>query len=287
MTVVSRMWVCRRGDWWDNMATSRSDVPILDLRSLPPIKVLSCEQPAEPVTGRSESSSMSCVMGKHVSMGREGWSSLSSSPKGNVLPSSFRSLTIASPGTSIEGSTPRSAVTPMGTPLGTPRSPVPPSAMQSPLKMVGLASPCSVRVRQSSRLEGSTVIKPIKKEEMMHTPSMIPHAKEDGVIPNARHGQQMNVSNAPLTMLRHWNGLQPRELSFGNLLENNDTDSELIGMHDISKGRPIGLKVHQSRKISVDAQRRSVVTDKTWKQCSPRKRSRKSEMPMRAAVSPV
>lgn len=111
--------------------------------------------------------------------------------------------------------------------------------ISSPLRMVGKASPCSVKLKGSARLEGGFV-----------------------------------VSNMPKTRA-DTQGYYPRELSFGNLLDNDGTDVKASGSNHVP--RPIGLcpmqppkKIEASSSVSLPL--------------SPRKRSRKNA-PIRSSVN--
>lgn len=118
----------------------------------------------------------------------------------------------------------------------TPRTPVvlhktPLMSISSPLRMVGRASPCSVKLKGSARLEGGHVVATL----------------------------QTSQSDASY----------PRELSFGNLLENDSTEGKVPGSNRFPK--PIGLcPVRQEDSSSMPL--------------SPRKRSRKAA-PVRASVN--
>lgn len=119
----------------------------------------------------------------------------------------------------------------------TPRTPVamnqtPLMSISSPLRMVGKASPCSVKLKGSSRLEGGFVVSNIQQKH--------PH-----------------------------DPCYPRELSFGNLLDNDSTDGRASGSNHFP--RPIGLP----KKVD-DAS--------CMHPLSPRKRSRKAA-PVRSSVN--
>ena len=101
---------------------------------------------------------------------------------------------------------------------GTPRTPTvsyqsPSVCLHSPLRLVGRASPCSIKLKSSARLEGGIIIQ----------------------------------NDVPVEKKIHGNGFHPRELSFGNLL---DTDG---GTSDLSKRRPkpIGLCPVHEHKVPV------------------------------------
>jgi hypothetical protein len=118
----------------------------------------------------------------------------------------------------------------------TPRTPVvlnktPLISISSPLRMVGKASPCSVKLKGSARLEGGHVVATFQP-------------------------------NRP-------DSLYPRELSFGNLLENDSIDGKAPGSNHFP--RPIGLCPVRPE-------------DASSMPLSPRKRSRKAA-PVRASVN--
>lgn len=121
----------------------------------------------------------------------------------------------------------------------TPRTPVvmnqtPLMSISSPLRMVGKASPCSVKLKGSARLEGGYVVST---------------------------GQQ-----------RQTDACYPRELSFGNLLENDSSDGRASGSNHFP--RPIGLCPLQPSRPE----------DASSLPLSPRKRARKAA-PIRSSVN--
>jgi len=120
----------------------------------------------------------------------------------------------------------------------TPRTPIamnqtPLMSISSPLRMVGKASPCSVKLKGSARLEGGYVVATVQQKQP--------------------------------------EGWYPRELSFGNLLENDSMDGPASGSNHFP--RPIGLCPVQPKS-----------EDASSMPLSPRKRSRKAA-PVRSSVN--
>jgi len=230
------------------------------------------------------------------------------SPRHHMLPSTFTSLTIASPEKSLEENT---------SPDGgrTPRVFRMKPSMHSPLRMLGKASPCSVRIHTSARLEGSiiTQIQDSGDDYRMMSPAK-QGRKEMIKEEDARNAEQKPRGQKGCGMPPHvarmldgeGSNSQFRELSFGNLLDRE----AMTDMHSNAGGnnaspKPIGLFPSPVRKHS-PSQNRSISSrpenipngSKTQDICqrnhhvdfasqelkSPRKRSRKSSAPMRAAT---
>lgn len=138
---------------------------------------------------------------------------------------------MGSAGNSV-ASTPRSSGPTPRTPMRS--SPSALTAMHSPLRMVGKTSPCSIKIKTSTRLEGGLLVD-------------MP-ASSCSQNPKMREGS---------------GDLYPRELSFGNLLDNDGVDSRNTAR--AQHPRPIGLcpKTDQNNEIGDSLP------------ISPRKRSRK------------
>jgi hypothetical protein len=238
------------------------------------------------------------------------------SPRRRMLPSTFTALTIASPAKSLE-----ETASPEGG--GTPRVFRMKPSMHSPLRMVGKASPCSVRIKSSTRLEGSTMMKIQNNGNDNHMISRAEQQREELRKEEGRYsknaGQQSGMQGGqkgdmPPHVARvldaDGSNSQFRELSFGNLLDREAvTDVHRHGAVNIGSPKPIGLfpspvRKHspgQSKSISSSsrpentpqwngvkvhssAQRHHQVDFASQELKSPRKRSRKSSAPMRSAT---
>eukprot|EP00890_Picochlorum_soloecismus_P005126 jgi/Picsp_1/5614/NSC_02973-R1_---NA--- len=323
------------------------DVPMLNLAMLPRLKVpQGCHDVL--LTGNSDKSTGTTVegngvnmntalnfkeeSGKHVSLSarvrmaqhvsqqadveHQGQSeSKGVSPGRHMLPSTFTALTIASPEKSLED-----AASPDGG--RTPRVFRMKPSMHSPLRMVGKASPCSVRIQSSSRLEGPTITKIQNVIDHDHMMSRTQQRRDEMMIKEEEKGwhakdnaeQQLGGQKGcgmPPHVARmlggEGNNSQFRELSFGNLLDREAvTDMHNHGGRNNASPKPIGLfpspvrkhspirnksisssprpgKISNGSKAHSVSQRHNVdFASQELK--SPRKRSRKSSAPMRAAA---
>lgn len=142
----------------------------------------------------------------------------------------------------------------------------PEQLQQSPLRMVGRMSPCSVRLSSSSRLEGDRNLGTIIYERTYSSVHPGPMDVECGVqhiLDNDmddRCEQQYSFKTAC-----------PRELSFGNLLERDD-----IRINEINP-RPIGFMMPSPVRQTVKKSPGNLPPLH-----SPRKRLRKSLSPIRS-----
>lgn len=279
----------------------RTTIPALDLQSLAPLKLLPRNDGSDRSTLTARLVDSARGDGEGSQWKRHGESSgRTSSPRLHMLPGTFTTLSLASPINSFGGgSTPRSAVE---TPMGTPRSAIRknPGQMQSPLKMVGKASPCSVKLTSSARLEGSKLIGPLTEADICELvgPSeaekleirLAPHRVGTNSV--QKLGTKAGKASA-LSALKQ--EMYPRELSFGNLLD-NDGDSTRVAIED-DHPKPIGLVAgsHSAspRELTQSsAQMRTSLAslpdganNRLTPEQSPRKRSRKAATPTRASIN--
>ena len=325
------------------------DMPMLNLAMLPRLKVPQGSRDVQ-LTGSSDKSTGTTIQGNGVTMNTglnlkeesdrhgslsarllmaqhdmshqahaEQWAgqyeAKGVSPGRRMLPSTFTALTIASPEKSLE-----EAASPDGG--RTPRVLRVKSSMHSPLRMVGKASPCSVRIQSSTRLEGSTMTKIQNIGDDNHMISRAQQQREEVIKEEGRstknaeqqsgmQGGQQKVGMPPhVARMMDGDGShnQFRELSFGNLLDREAiTDVQNYGAGNNASPKPIGLfpspvrkhspgqnrslssssrpeNIPRGVKVHSGAQQHHQVDFASQELKSPRKRSRKSSAPMRSAT---